>query len=84
VVAFLHGSSGQPLLSPLAHLLVVVGILGGYTTFSAFSLQTLHLVQDGSYVAAGLHVVGSLLGCLAGVVAGAGVAGWLNAVRAVG
>jgi CrcB protein len=43
---------------------LVVGVLGGFTTFSAFSLEALLLVQRGQAPAAVAYVVCSLLGCL--------------------
>ena len=54
----------------------VVGVLGGYTTFSAFSLQTLELAENGELLRAGLYVLASIALCLAGVWLGqlAGVA----------
>src|ERR1700690_1091575 len=45
----------------------MVGICGGYTTFSAFSLQTLKLAQDGEWLHAGGNVAGSVVFCLAAV-----------------
>jgi CrcB protein len=39
-----------------ARLLLVVGVLGGYTTFSAFSLETLSLLRSGQSLLALLHV----------------------------
>ena len=45
-------------------MLMIVGILGGFTTFSAFSLETLQLMQRGSIGAAGAYVVASLVLCL--------------------
>ena len=44
---------------PLAPLLIT-GVLGGYTTFSAFSLDALRLVEDGRAGLAGAYVVGSV------------------------
>ncbi len=50
---------------------VMVGICGGFTTFSAFSLQTLELLRAGLLARAGVYVLGSVLACLLGVWAGA-------------
>ncbi len=38
--------------SPYLSALIIVGILGGYTTFSSFSLETLRLIQDGKLISA--------------------------------
>jgi CrcB protein len=48
----------------------MVGVLGGYTTFSAFSLQSLELLQQSRFGAAMLYMLGSVVLCLAGVWAG--------------
>ena len=50
--------------------LVMVGICGGFTTFSAFSLQTLELARDGRHGAAAAYVAASIACCLLGVAAG--------------
>lgn len=49
---------------------VMVGLCGGFTTFSAFSLQTLELLRVGALGRAGAYVVGSVVLCLLGVWAG--------------
>ncbi|MEJ0071642.1 MAG: CrcB family protein [Pseudomonadota bacterium] len=48
---------------PTLGLFVMVGICGGYTTFSAVSLQTLVLTQEGAGRQAAAYVVGSVLLC---------------------
>ena len=53
-----------------ARLFVMTGICGGYTTFSAFSLQTLTLFQDGAWLRGGGYVIASVLLCLIAVWAG--------------
>ena len=62
---------------PFAKQLLMVGILGGYTTFSSFSLQTLDLASDGKWGTAGanvaLSVVLSLVAVALGHLCGAGV-----------
>jgi fluoride exporter len=45
----------------------MAGICGGYTTFSAFSLQTLELVRGGHWPAAGWNVLLSVVLCLVAV-----------------
>lgn len=44
--------------------LVMSGILGGFTTFSAFSLDTIRLFEDGRVAAAGAYVTGTVLASL--------------------
>ena len=56
-----------------ARLLLVTGLLGGFTTFSAFSLETAHLWQRAPWLAA-LYVAASLGGGFAGFAAGQGLA----------
>ncbi len=52
---------------------VMVGILGGFTTFSAFALDILALLRDGRLVAAGLFVGANVIGGLALVLLGAAI-----------
>jgi len=47
-------------ISPDAALFLTVGVLGGFTTFSAFSLETLRLITGGALAASLLNVVGQL------------------------
>jgi len=49
---------------------MMTGIMGGFTTFSSFSLQTLRLAQDGDLLKAGANVVLSVMACLVMVWAG--------------
>lgn len=45
---------------------VVVGLLGAFTTFSTFSMDTLLLIQQGDHAKAGMNVVLSVVLCIAG------------------
>ncbi len=51
-------------------LLLIVGVLGGFTTFSAFSLETMQLIQNSQWFAALANAAANLLACLLAVVAG--------------
>ena len=48
----------------------MVGLCGGFTTFSAFSLQTLELARDGRLLYAGANIVLSVVLCLTAVTLG--------------
>lgn len=61
-----------------ARVFVMVGVCGGFTTFSSFSLQTLTLAQDGEWLYAGLNVVGSVVLCLVAVWLGHALATMIN------
>jgi CrcB protein len=56
--------------SPLVRQFFMVGICGGYTTFSAFSLQTVAMLQAGDAARAGAYVAASLFTCLLATWAG--------------
>lgn len=56
-------------LSRLAPL-VITGVLGGFTTFSAFALDTMRLMADGRHGVAAAYVLGSVSLCLVGCAAG--------------
>lgn len=66
---FFESFREHPLLSPLS-LFVVIGFLGAFTTFSTFSFETVELVKGNQLAFALLNVFGSVLLCLAGVLAG--------------
>jgi CrcB protein len=68
-------------LSPDARLFLTVGVCGGYTTFSSFSLQTLDLLRGGQATAALANIAGSILLCLLAVWAGAAAGGLIGAGR---
>jgi CrcB protein len=68
--AALTDVNGRWPMGGLARQFVMVGICGGYTTFSSFSLQTLTLMRDGLWLEAGLNVVLSVALCLAAVALG--------------
>ena len=76
--ATLTDSEGRFPLPLTARQFVMVGICGGFTTFSSFSLQTLMLARDGQLLEAGLNIVLSLVLCLAAVALGYWLATLVN------
>ncbi len=66
---------GRVIVSPTVRQFVMVGICGGYTTFSSFSLDALNRARAGEWAQAAGYVLGSLVFCLLGV--------WLGHIAAV-
>jgi len=81
VLAALLAPEGRWVLPLPARELLLVGLLGGYTTFSAFSLQTFALLVEGDWAKAGLNVLLSVALCLIAVALGYFLAHSLNALR---
>jgi len=65
--AALTGPDGRVFVSPRQRLFVMVGFCGGYTTFSAFSLETLRLVQSGNIQTALAYIFVSIITWLVSV-----------------
>lgn len=77
----LTGPDGRVLVSTNLRQFVMVGICGGYTTFSSFSLQTLNLARDGEFLYAGGNITLSVVLCLIAVWLGYIAATSLNQLR---
>jgi CrcB protein len=67
LVAALSAVEGPFLIKPELRIFVMVGLCGGYTTFSSFSLQTFDLIRDGEWLWAGANCVLSVVLCLLAV-----------------
>jgi CrcB protein len=81
VFATLTGTEGRWLVAPEARQFVMVGLCGGYTTFSSFSHQTLELARDGEWFRAGGNIVASVVFCLVATWLGHVTATWFNSQR---
>ncbi|MBI4699060.1 MAG: fluoride efflux transporter CrcB [Nitrospirae bacterium] len=64
-------------LSDLSRSFIIIGFLGGFTTFSAFGNETFNLLHDGETNLAVLNALGQVIICLTCVWAGRGIAYWL-------
>ena len=72
--AGLAGPDGPFLVSALTRQVVMIGVLGGFTTFSSLSFQTLNLLNDSQWARAGANVGLSFALCM--------VAVWLGQIAA--
>ncbi len=73
LLATVSEPDGRLLMSTTLRQFFMIGVFGGFTTFSSFSLQTPNLVRDGQWVPASLYILGSVALCLVGVWLGHGL-----------
>lgn len=59
-------------LGPQLRSLLLIGLLGGYTTFSSFSIETLNLFENGEWLSGSLNIFLSVILCI--------VAAWLGVI----
>jgi CrcB protein len=78
-VAALSGPDSRVMVSPNARTFLMVGLCGGFTTFSSFSLQTLELFRNRDFGEAFGNILLSVAACMAavaiGYIAGAALGG---------
>lgn len=70
LIGLLAGLFGSLETGHNARLFLITGFLGGFTTFSAFSLDALTLWERGAQLQAGLYVAGSVIASLIAAAAG--------------
>lgn len=73
-----HLLVSREILAEGPRLFIVAGLLGGFTTFSAFSLETLRLLQEGAWPLAALYVALSTAGGLLAAWTGFQLAAWIG------
>jgi CrcB protein len=81
IFATLTGPDGRFFVESTARQFVMIGICGGYTTFSSFSLQTLNLMQDGEWLYATAYILSSVALCLIAVWLGYAMAVAINTTK---
>lgn len=70
LLAVLVAADGRPLLAGDARAFLLVGVLGGFTTFSSFSLDAALLIERGAWGPALGYVLGSVALSIGGLFAG--------------
>jgi len=79
--ATLTGPEGRFFAPASLRQFFMLGLCGGYTTFSSFSLQTLNLAGEGEWFRAGANAVLSVVLCLLGVWLGHTIALEINSLK---
>lgn len=67
-------ATGSTTVSPEMRGALTIGFCGAFTTMSTFSYESMTLLRDSQYWYAGLYMGGTILGCLASVMAGTALA----------
>lgn len=80
-IATLTDPEGRLFVGSTARHFLMTGILGGFTTYSSFSLQTLNLARDGEWLRAGGNALGTFAVCFLAVWLGHVCAAWLNSLK---
>ena len=71
VFGAIAGAAEQRLpLAPGLRAFLLIGVLGGFTTFSSYAFESFSLVRDGQFLAASVNIVGQVVAGLAGLWAG--------------
>jgi CrcB protein len=74
IAFFMTLATGRLAISPEIRLFVAVGFLGGFTTFSSFSLETFNLINQSGWLSAGAYFLGNTMLGLIGVLLGVALA----------
>jgi CrcB protein len=80
-IAAFSDPEGRVIIGPTARQFLMTGIMGGYTTYSSFSLQTLNLARDGEWGRAAAYAFGTFVVCFVAVWLGHVGASWFNTLK---
>jgi CrcB protein len=76
IAAIMQASLASDLIPPELRVVLTVGFLGGFTTYSSFSYETMRLLQDGAWLMAAANVAVTLAACLAACFLGFASSKW--------
>jgi CrcB protein len=81
LLATITGPDGRLVVAPDLRQFMLIGLCGGYTTFSSFSLQTLNLIRNGELMSAAGNTAISFVACMLAVWIGAVLGQAFNQLR---
>lgn len=64
ILSFILFSSNKIQITPAMKVAITTGMMGGFTTFSTFSHQTISLLNSGQHILAGLNILLNIVLCL--------------------
>jgi fluoride exporter len=73
----MHVALTTTILSPDLRVILAIGVMGGFTTYSGFNFETLQYLREGAWLLGILNVVIMVGACLAAGIAGLASARWL-------
>jgi CrcB protein len=77
LAALMYAGIEAATISPSLRVVLGTGVLGGFTTYSTFSFETMKYLQDGAWLLAAVNILGTVVGCLVACLAGWACARWL-------
>jgi CrcB protein len=77
IAGLMYAGVEKAMISPTVRLTLSVGVLGGFTTYSTFSYETMRSLEEGAWGVAIANVLVTVLGCLLACVLGWAGAKWL-------
>jgi len=81
LIATLTSPDGRLFAGAEVRQFLMIGVCGGYTTFSTFSIEALELLRNGELYRAGAYIAASVLLCVVAVWLGYAVAAGLNQLK---
>lgn len=77
LAAIMYAGIETTAMPPTLRLVLATGVMGGFTTYSTFSYETMRYLQDGAWAVAVANVAVTVVGCLAACIGGWATARWI-------